>query len=146
MIHEALPECQIILGLSNISFGLSPAARHVLNSVFLDHAVKRGMTGAIVHFSRIAPLHKIPEIEVKTAEDLIYDRQREGYDPLQAYLALFAGKTGAAQAAKPRAATAEERLKQHIIDGDEGPRCRSRRGDDQVPAAGHHQQHSCSTG
>ena len=118
MIREALPECQIILGLSNISFGLAPAARHVLNSVFLDHAVKRGMTGAIVHFSRIAPLHKIPEIEVKTAEDLIFDRRREGYDPLQAYLALFAGKTGTAQAAKPRAALAEDRLKQRIVDGD----------------------------
>jgi 5-methyltetrahydrofolate--homocysteine methyltransferase len=118
MIREELPECQIILGLSNISFGLSPAARHVLNSVFLDHAVKRGMTGAIVHFSRIAPLHKIPEIEVQTAEDLIFDRRREGYDPLQAYLALFSGKTSAAQAAKPRPATVEERLKQRIVDGD----------------------------
>ena len=58
------PDVQIILGLSNISFGLNPAARHVLNSVFLDHAVKRGMTGAIVHASKIMPLHKIAEEEV----------------------------------------------------------------------------------
>ena len=59
-IAKELPECQIILGLSNISFGLNPAARHVLNSVFLDHAVRRGMTGAILHISKIVPLHKIP--------------------------------------------------------------------------------------
>ena len=58
-IAQALPECQIILGLSNISFGLNPPARQVLNSVFLDHALRRGMTGAIVHFSRILPLHRI---------------------------------------------------------------------------------------
>jgi len=88
-IAQAMPECQIILGLSNISFGLNPPARHVLNSVFLDHALRRGLTGAIVHFSRIMPLHKIAEEEVRVAEDLIFDRRREGYDPLQAYIALF---------------------------------------------------------
>ena len=75
-ISRAMPECQIILGLSNISFGLNPPARHVLNSVFLDHALRRGLTGAIVHFSRIMPLHKIPEEEVRVAEDLIFDRRR----------------------------------------------------------------------
>jgi 5-methyltetrahydrofolate--homocysteine methyltransferase len=57
MIREAFPDIQIILGLSNISFGLNPAARHVLNSVFLDHALRAGMTGAIVHVSKIRPLH-----------------------------------------------------------------------------------------
>lgn len=88
-ISREMPGCQIILGLSNISFGLNPAARHVLNSVFLDHAVKRGMTGAIVHVSKIMPLHKIPEAEVQAAEDLIFDRRREGYDPLHAFIALF---------------------------------------------------------
>lgn len=74
-IHKELPDIQIILGLSNISFGLNPAARHVLNSVYLDHAQKRGMTGAIIHVSKIAPLHKIPPHEVAAAEDLIYDRR-----------------------------------------------------------------------
>ncbi len=59
-IAQELPECQIMLGLSNISFGFNPPARQVLNSVFLDHALRRGMTGAIVHFSRILPLHRIP--------------------------------------------------------------------------------------
>src|SRR4051795_11590479 len=90
-ISREMPDCQIILGLSNISFGLNPAARHVLNSVFLDHAVKRGLTGAIVHFSKIMPLHKIAEEEARIAEDLIFDRRRPdngdgGYDPLQAFI------------------------------------------------------------
>lgn len=75
-IHKELPDIQIILGLSNISFGLNPAARHVLNSVYLDHAQKRGMTGAIIHVSKITPLHKIPAHEVAAAEDLIYDRRQ----------------------------------------------------------------------
>ena len=74
-IHAEFPDIQIILGLSNISFGLNPPARHVLNSVYLDHAVKRGLTGAIIHVSKIAPLHKIPPHEVAAAEDLIFDRR-----------------------------------------------------------------------
>ncbi len=74
-IHKELPDIQIILGLSNISFGLNPPARHVLNSVYLDHAQKRGMTGAIIHVSKIAPLHKVPKHEADTAEDLIFDRR-----------------------------------------------------------------------
>jgi 5-methyltetrahydrofolate--homocysteine methyltransferase len=74
-ISKELPDIQIILGLSNISFGLNPAARHVLNSVYLDHAQKRGMTGAIIHVSKIMPLHKIPAHEVEAAEDLIFDRR-----------------------------------------------------------------------
>src|SRR3954453_3926818 len=69
LIRDRMPECQIILGLSNISFGLNPPARQVLNSVFLDHALRRGLTGAIVHFSKIQPLHRIPEEEVRIAED-----------------------------------------------------------------------------
>ncbi|HYD64779.1 methionine synthase [Azospirillum sp.] len=117
-IAKAMPECQIILGLSNVSFGLNAAARHVLNSVFLDHAVKRGMTGAIVHVSKIMPLHLIPEQEVKTAEDLIFDRRAEGYDPLQAFIALFEGRKAADAKKKARPETIEECLKQRIIDGD----------------------------
>ena len=74
-ISKELPDIQIILGLSNISFGLNPAARHVLNSVYLDHATKRGLTGAIIHVSKIMPLHKIPAHEVEAAEDLIFDRR-----------------------------------------------------------------------
>ncbi len=116
-IAKELPECQIILGLSNISFGLKPAARQVLNSVYLQHALDRGMSGAIVHLSKILPLHSIPEEEVKAAEDLIYDRRAEGYDPLHAFIALFQDRT-TAQVEKERPAEVEERLKLRIIDGD----------------------------
>jgi len=117
-ISKELPDTQIILGLSNISFGLKPAARQVLNSVFLDHAVKRGMTGAIVHFSKILPLHKLDPEEVRIAEDLIYDRRAEGYDPLHAFIALFEGRDGSVKVEKVRAETVEERLKNRIVDGD----------------------------
>ncbi len=117
-IARELPECQIILGLSNISFGLNPAARHVLNSVYLDHALRRGLTGAIVHVSKILPLHKIPENEVKVAEDLIFDRRAPGYDPLEAFIALFAGRTAQKTETRKVAETAEERLKDRIVDGD----------------------------
>ncbi|HEX6144202.1 MAG TPA: homocysteine S-methyltransferase family protein, partial [Geminicoccaceae bacterium] len=112
-----LPEIQIILGLSNISFGLNPAARHVLNSVFLDHATRRGLTGAIVHTSKIVPLHTIPEEEARAAEDLIFDRRRDGYDPLQAFMALFADRKATTRK-KERPAAVEERLKLRIVDGD----------------------------
>jgi 5-methyltetrahydrofolate--homocysteine methyltransferase len=117
-IREEFPDIQIILGLSNISFGLNPAARAVLNSVFLDHAVKAGMTGAIVHVSKIRPLHLIAPEEVEVAEDLIFDRRREGYDPLQRLLEIFADRKLADVAKKARGATAEERLKDRIVDGD----------------------------
>ncbi|MBU8538291.1 methionine synthase [Falsiroseomonas tokyonensis] len=118
MIREKFPDIQIILGLSNISFGLNPAARHVLNSVFLDHAVKAGMTGAIVHVSKIKPLHQIPPEEVEVVEDLIFDRRREGYDPLQKVLEIFSGRKAADNVKKVRAETVEGRLKDRIVDGD----------------------------
>lgn len=118
MIREKFPDIQIILGLSNISFGLNPAARAVLNSVFLDHAVKAGMTGAIVHVSKIRPLHLIAPEEVKVAEDLIFDRRTTDYDPLQKLLELFAGRKAADAVKKRRAETPAERLKDRIVDGD----------------------------
>src|SRR5882757_1502705 len=117
-IRAEIPDCQIILGLSNISFGLNPPARHVLNSVFLDHALRRGLTGAIVHFSKIMPLHKIAEDEARIAEDLIFDRRSEGYDPLQAFIALFENRTAEKSVKKARAEKVEERLSQRIVDGD----------------------------
>ncbi len=118
MIAERMPSSQIILGLSNISFGLAPPARQVLNSVFLDHALRRGLSGAILHFSKILPLHRIRQEEVRVAEDLIFDRRRQGYDPLQAFIALFAGRAAAKTEEKPKALTLEERLQQRIVDGD----------------------------
>jgi 5-methyltetrahydrofolate--homocysteine methyltransferase len=117
-IAKELPACQIILGLSNISFGLNPPARQVLNSVFLDHALKRGMTGAIVHFSRILPQHRIPPAEWQAAEDLVFDRRREGYDPLQAFIALFEDRTVEKAEKKGRPEKIEERLAYRIVEGD----------------------------
>jgi 5-methyltetrahydrofolate--homocysteine methyltransferase len=117
-IREEFPDIQIILGLSNISFGLNPAARAVLNSVFLDHAVRAGMSGAIVHVSKIRPLHLIAPEEVQVAEDLIFDRRREGYDPLQRLLEIFADRKLADATIKHRGETAEARLKDRIVDGD----------------------------
>ncbi len=117
-IAQAMPECQIILGLSNISFGLNPPARQILNSVFLDHALRRGLTGAIVHFSRIMPLHKIPAEELRIAEDLIFDRRHDGYDPLHAFIGLFENRTVETGEKKGRPEQLEERLAQRIVDGD----------------------------
>ena len=117
-IRQEFPDIQIILGLSNVSFGLNPAARAVLNSVFLDHAVRAGMTGAIVHVSKIRPLHLIAPEEVKVAEDLIFDRRAEGYDPLQRLLEIFADRKAADATKKQRADTVEGRLKDRIVDGD----------------------------
>src|SRR5215472_11932094 len=117
-VARTMPECQIILGLSNISFGLNPPARQILNSVFLDHALRRGLTGAIVHFSKILPLHRIPEEEVRIAEDLIFDRRRDDYDPLQAFIALFEGRAGEKTEKKGRPEKLEDRLAQRIVDGD----------------------------
>ena len=117
-IAAEFPDVQIILGLSNISFGLNAAAREVLNSVYLDHAVKRGMHGAIIHVAKIVPLHKIPAREVEIAEDLIFDRRRPGYDPLHAFMALFQDRTAQAKVKKQRPAEIGKRLAQRIVDGD----------------------------
>jgi 5-methyltetrahydrofolate--homocysteine methyltransferase len=116
------PDVQTVLGLSNISFGLNPAARHVLNSVFLHECVQAGLDSAIVHASRIMPVAKIPDDQREAALDLIYDRRREGYDPLQRLLELFADvKTSDLKASKLEELAAlpvAERLKQRIIDGE----------------------------
>jgi 5-methyltetrahydrofolate--homocysteine methyltransferase len=116
-IAAAMPRCGILLGLSNVSFGLKPAAREVLNSVFLFHARQRGLTAAIVHASKIMPLHKIPAERLQAAEDLIFDRRREGYDPLQFFIGLFAGDEIKREKVASTAPV-EERLKARIIDGE----------------------------
>ncbi|MFG1817943.1 methionine synthase [Kribbella sp. NPDC049174] len=121
-LKERRPDVQTVLGLSNISFGLNPAARHVLNSVFLHECVQAGLDSAIVHASRIMPVAKIPDDQRGAALDLIYDRRRDGYDPLQRLLELFAD----VKASDLKASKLEElaalplaaRLKQRIIDGE----------------------------
>ncbi|MEU6068198.1 methionine synthase [Streptomyces sp. NPDC047082] len=116
------PDVQTTLGLSNISFGLNPAARILLNSVFLDECVKAGLDSAIVHASKILPIARFDEEEVQTALDLIHDRRTEDYDPLQKLMALFEGATAkslkAGKAEELAALPLEERLKRRIIDGE----------------------------
>ncbi|MGW2688027.1 methionine synthase [Streptomyces sp. NPDC001414] len=116
------PDVQTTLGLSNISFGLNPAARILLNSVFLDECVKAGLDSAIVHASKILPIARFSEEEVRTALDLVYDRRAEGYDPLQKLMALFEGATAkslkAGKAEELAALPLDERLKRRIIDGE----------------------------
>ena len=122
-LRQELPEANIILGVSNISFGLNPAARVVLNSVFLHDCVEAGMNSAIVNASKILPLMRFNEHEIDVARDLIYDRRKfEGdvcvYDPLGEFTNMFMGKT--AQSIKPDISNLpiEEKLKHHIIDGE----------------------------
>ncbi|BCL31806.1 methionine synthase [Streptomyces aurantiacus] len=121
-LKQRHPDVQTTLGLSNISFGLNPAARVLLNSVFLDECVKAGLDSAIVHASKILPIARFTEEEVTTALDLIYDRRREGYDPLQRLMALFEGATTkslkAGRAEELAALPLNERLKRRIIDGE----------------------------
>ncbi|KOY58241.1 methionine synthase [Streptomyces sp. XY332] len=116
------PDVQTTLGLSNISFGLNPAARVLLNSVFLDECVKAGLDSAIVHASKILPIARFDDEQVGTALDLIYDRRAEGYDPLQKLMALFEGvntkSLKAGRAEELMALPLDERLQRRIIDGE----------------------------
>ncbi|MER6778834.1 MULTISPECIES: methionine synthase [unclassified Streptomyces] len=116
------PDVQTTLGLSNISFGLNPAARVLLNSVFLDECVKAGLDSAIVHASKILPIARFDEEQVTTALDLIYDRRAEDYDPLQKLMALFEGvntkSLKAGRAEELMALPLDERLQRRIIDGE----------------------------
>jgi len=121
------PEVQTTLGVSNVSFGLNPAARIVLNSVFLAECVKAGLDSAIVHPSKISPMNRIPEEQLKVALDLVYDRRTfEGdvctYDPLTRFLELFEGvavtSSKKSRAEELAALPIRERLARRIIDGE----------------------------
>jgi 5-methyltetrahydrofolate--homocysteine methyltransferase len=117
-VRDELPGVGTLLGVSNISFGLNAAARHVLNSVFLHHAQEAGLTAAIVHSARIMPLHRIDKRAREVAEDLIFDRRREGYDPLQEYLKLFEGAQVAAKKERAIPKDLWERLRWRIVEGE----------------------------
>ena len=117
-IKAALPGVHTVLGLSNVSFGLSPSARQVLNSVFLHECVAAGLDAAIVHAARISPLHRIDAEAREICLDLIYDRRREGYDPLSALIEHFTGAVQGALKGEDRSGwPVEQRLSQRIIDG-----------------------------
>ena len=118
-IKAEIPGAFTTLGLSNVSFGLSPATRQVLNSVFLHEARQYGLDSAIVHASKILPLARIPEEQITVCQDLIYDRRKEGYDPLTALLEIFAGVSTVETVKVDRTDwTIEQILRQRIIDGD----------------------------
>jgi 5-methyltetrahydrofolate--homocysteine methyltransferase len=118
-IKTELPGVFTIVGLSNVSFGLNPAARHVLNSMFLHELVDAGLDAAIVHAARIIPLSKIDERAREVCLDLIYDRRRDGYDPLQELLSLFEGVSAESVEKEDRSDwPVERRLEQRIVDGD----------------------------
>ena len=116
------PAVQTTLGISNVSFGLKPAARAVLNSVFLAECVRAGLDSAIVHAARILPIARIGDEQRQVALDLVYDRRRDGYDPLARLLELFEGvdaaELKASRAAELAALPRWDRLKRRIIDGE----------------------------
>ena len=122
LLKQRRPRVGTTLGLSNISFGLKPAARVVLNSVFLHECQKAGLTSAIVHASKILPMNRIPDEQREVALDLVHDRRREGYDPLIAFLDLFENVVEGAGPGSRFDALMElplvERLKRRIIDGE----------------------------
>jgi 5-methyltetrahydrofolate--homocysteine methyltransferase len=121
-LKRRYPGVQTTLGISNVSFGLKAVARAVLNSVFLAECVRAGLDSAIVHASRIMPLARIPDEQRQVALDVVYDRRREGYDPLQRLLELFEGvdaaELKAGRAAELLSLPLTERLKRRIIDGE----------------------------
>jgi 5-methyltetrahydrofolate--homocysteine methyltransferase len=122
-IREGLPGCHVILGVSNISFGLTPASRMVLNSVFLHEATTAGMDAAIVSANKILPLSKIDERHQEICRQLIYDERKfEGnvcvYDPLGELTTAFAGVTTKRDRSLDESLPIPERLKRHIIDGE----------------------------
>jgi 5-methyltetrahydrofolate--homocysteine methyltransferase len=122
-IKRELPGAFTLLGVSNVSFGLNPASRVVLNSVFLHDAVEAGLDAAIVNASKIEPLNRIGEKEIRVARELIYDERKfEGdvcvYDPLTEFTKLFEGVKSRTAKKASKGDTVEERLKNHIIDGE----------------------------
>ena len=121
-LKRQYPTVQTTLGISNVSFGLNAAARQVLNSVFLHECVTAGLDTAIVHASKILPMSKIPDEQRSVALDLVYDRRREGYDPLARFMELFEGVTAssakAGRAEELAALPLFERLERRIVDGE----------------------------
>jgi len=117
-IKAELPGVRTILGLSNISFGLNPGARQVLNSVFLHECSEAGLDAAIVHASKLLPLNRIDEEARRVCLDLIYDRRSDDYDPLTVLLGLYEGvSTSHAATSSLDELELNDRLRRRIIDG-----------------------------
>jgi 5-methyltetrahydrofolate--homocysteine methyltransferase len=118
-VKREFPAVHTSLGVSNISFGLSPHSRHVLNSVFLHYAIEYGLDMAIVHASKIMPLFKISGEEQEISRRLIFDERTPESDPLKDLLAFYSGKKGKVAEKAPKAERVEERLKNRIVEGDQ---------------------------
>jgi 5-methyltetrahydrofolate--homocysteine methyltransferase len=118
-IKAELPGVYTVLGVSNVSFGLKPAARQVLNSVFLHMAVEAGLDAAIVNAAKILPMNRIDPRQREVARQLICDERRDGYDPLAEFMRLFEGGAAARAAeVRPVPKSIEDRLKARIVDGE----------------------------
>ncbi len=118
-IKQEIPGALTVMGLSNVSFGINPAARQVLNSVFLDACVKAGLDAAIVHASKIQPLARIKPEHVTLCNDIIFDKTTDTYNPLQLLLTAFEGVQSAKQEKPDRSGwPVRDRLRQRIIDGE----------------------------
>ena len=118
-IKQEIPGALTVMGLSNVSFGINPAARQVLNSVFLDECVKAGLDAAIVHASKILPLARIKPEHVTLCRDIIFDKTTDDYNPLQLLLTAFEGVKSTKQEKPDRSGwPVQQRLRQRIIDGD----------------------------
>lgn len=120
-IKSAMPGVKTILGLSNVSFGLDPYPRRLINSVMLFHAVEEGLDLAIANAGKILPLHRMEAEDRQLIEDLIYDRRKPGYDPLKEIMARFAERKsgpGDKSANEKAAMPVPDRLAHHIIDGE----------------------------
>ena len=118
-IKAEIPGAHTTLGVSNVSFGLNPAARHALNSVFLHEAVQAGLDSAIVHAGKIVPLNRLPDEQREVCLDLVWDRRRPDYDPLQQLLEVFADvKSTKTEKPDRSGLPVQERLHHRIIDGD----------------------------
>lgn len=117
-LKERNPRVNTILGVSNISFGLKPAARHVLNSVFLHYAREAGLSSAIVHAGRIMPESRVEPEVWEIARKLVFDERDEGYDPLIEFMARFESvESTKSPESDMDLLSVEDRLKRHIIDG-----------------------------
>ena len=111
------PKVNTILGISNISFGLKQASRHVINSVFLQHAREAGLTSAIVHAGKILPSNRVEPEAWEIARKLVFDERKDEFDPLVALMAKFEKLTIKTEQKDLDELPVEERLKRHIIDG-----------------------------
>ncbi|MGI9028492.1 MAG: methionine synthase [Ilumatobacteraceae bacterium] len=118
-IKAEIPSAHTTLGVSNVSFGLNPAARHALNSVFLHEAVQAGLDSAIVHAGKIVPLNRLPDEQREVCLDLVWDRRTDTYDPLAHLLDVFADvKSTKTEKPDRSGLPVQERLHHRIVDGD----------------------------